>query len=93
MTPKTFQQFEQNLRALDPAAPGYRSALDLFQHVTELRALATALTDYLDMPGPTPEKTAEYYQLAQRARAMQLAMTPNESMGASIVRVLRGVIL
>lgn len=35
-----------------------------------LRAFLKKLVEHLDSPGPSPEKTAEYYQLAAEARAL-----------------------
>lgn len=43
----------------------------LRRHVLELQAFITALTDHYAAPGPTPEKTAEHYRLAARAKDLR----------------------
>ena len=34
----------------------------------QMKAFIVALADHYDAPGPSPEKTAEHYQLASQAR-------------------------
>lgn len=49
----------------------YREAVEaLLPHVRELYGFIGALVDHLDSPGPSPEKTAEHYQIAARARKL-----------------------
>ncbi|MBA1195268.1 hypothetical protein G7007_20810 [Pseudomonas entomophila] len=52
--------------------PGYYrdAAHALLLHVRELQGFISDLVEHLDRPGPCPEKTAEYYQVAAQARAL-----------------------
>lgn len=43
----------------------------LLTHYLALRTFLGLLVDHLDSPGPSPEKTAEYYQLAAEARRLR----------------------
>lgn len=48
----------------------------LLDHAVDLRAFLIKLVDHLDSPGPSPEKTAAYYQLAAEARALRQTLNP-----------------
>jgi len=41
------------------------------EQIGALGAFVVAIADHYDAPGPSPEKTAEHYQLAQRARLLR----------------------
>lgn len=41
------------------------------EQIGALGAFVVAIADHFDAPGPSPEKTAEHYQLAQRARLLR----------------------
>lgn len=47
------------------------------EQIGVLGAFVVALADHFDAPGPSPEKTAAHYQLAQRARTLR-AMVLND---------------
>lgn len=47
------------------------------EQVGAMSAFVVAIADHYDAPGPSPEKTAEHYQLAQRARTLR-AMVLND---------------
>lgn len=51
-------------------------AARLLDHAVELRGFLIKLVDHLDSPGPSPEKTAEYYQLAAEARRLRHTFNP-----------------
>lgn len=38
------------------------------EQVSQMQAFIVALADHYDAPGPSPEKTAEHYQMAEKAR-------------------------
>lgn len=44
---------------------------DLGLQAIELQAFIVDLTNHYASPGPTPEKTAEHYQLVHRAKALR----------------------
>ena len=48
----------------------FKPALELIEHTKELRASVLVVANYHAMPGPTPEKTAEYIQ--EDASALEL---------------------
>lgn len=48
----------------------------LLRHCLQLRGFLVQLVDHLDSPGPSPEKTAEYYQLAAEARRLRHTLNP-----------------
>lgn len=48
----------------------------MLEHCLELRAFLADLVQHLDSPGPSPEKTADYYQLAARARRLGQTLNP-----------------
>lgn len=54
----------------------FKPAMDLIEHTKELRAFVLVLTDYLAMPGPTPEKIAEHYQMVRRANELRNKIQP-----------------
>ena len=54
----------------------FKPALELIEHTKELRAFVLVLTDYLAMPGPTAEKTAEHYQVVARAVELRNKIQP-----------------
>lgn len=54
----------------------FKPALELIEHTKELRAFVLILTDYLAMPGPTAEKTAEHYQMVARANQLRNKIQP-----------------
>lgn len=43
----------------------------LVSHVRELQAFIVDLAKHHASPGPTPEKTAEHYQIVHRAKALR----------------------
>lgn len=51
-------------------------AAKLLGHCLELRGFLVQLVDHLDRPGPSPEKTAEHYQLAAEARRLRHTLNP-----------------
>lgn len=51
-------------------------ASQLLQHYLVLRGFLVQLVDHLDRPGPSPEKTAEHYQLAAEARRLRHTLNP-----------------
>lgn len=54
----------------------FKPALELIEHTKELRAFVLVLTDYLAMPGPTAEKTAEHYQMVALANQLRNKIQP-----------------
>lgn len=48
----------------------------LLKQYLEQRAFLIQLVDHLDRPGPSPEKTAEHYQLAAEARRLRRTLHP-----------------
>lgn len=48
----------------------------LARHALELQAYLADLVNHHATPGPTPEKTAEHYQLAARAQALRAHFDP-----------------
>lgn len=54
----------------------FKPALELIEHTKELRAFVLVLTDYLAMPGPTAEKTAEHYQMVALANQLRNKIHP-----------------
>jgi len=54
----------------------FKPAMDLIEHTKELRAFVLVLTDYLAMPGPTAEKTAEHYHVVRLANEMRNKIHP-----------------
>lgn len=50
-------------------------ALQALDQSVELRAFAVKAIKHLTTPGPSPEKTAEYFQLSGEARLLQQALT------------------
>ncbi|MEZ0197362.1 hypothetical protein AB9U01_25245 [Pseudomonas qingdaonensis] len=56
--------------------PNDPQAQRLLDHAVELRAFLAKLVDHLDRPGPSPEKTAEHYQIAAEARCLRLTFNP-----------------
>lgn len=54
----------------------FKPAMALIEHTKELRAFVLVLTDYLAMPGPTAEKTAEHYQVVRRANELRNKIQP-----------------
>jgi hypothetical protein len=54
----------------------FKPALELIEHTKELRAFVLVLTDYLAMPGPTAEKTAEHYQIVALANQLRNKIHP-----------------
>lgn len=47
------------------------------EQVGAMSAFVVAIADHYDAPGPSPDKTAEHYQLARRARMLR-AMVLND---------------
>lgn len=75
MTPQALEQVEAYFgpyKGLDD----YKPAMELIEHTKELRAFVLVLTDYLAMPGPTPEKIAEHYQMVRRANELRNKIQP-----------------
>lgn len=70
MTPIELSDLGERFGADDP------QAARLLAHAVELRAYLTKLVDHLDSPGPSPDKTAEYYQLAAEARRLRQTFNP-----------------
>lgn len=54
----------------------FKPAMELIEHTKELRAFVLVLTDYLAMPGPTAEKTAEHYQVVRKANELRNKIQP-----------------
>lgn len=48
----------------------------LLQHTHELRGFLSELVEHFDRPGPSPEKTAEHYQLVAKARQLRRTFNP-----------------
>jgi len=51
-------------------------ALQTVAETAELRAFAIKAIAHLSSPGPSPEKTAEYFQLTNEARRLQQVLKP-----------------
>lgn len=75
MTPQALEQVEAYFGPY-AAQDEFKPALKLIEHTKELRAFVLVLTDYLAMPGPTAEKTAEYYQMVARANQLRNKIQP-----------------
>lgn len=54
----------------------FKPVIELIEHTKELRAFVLVLTDYLAMPGPTAEKTAEHYQVVRKANELRNKIQP-----------------
>jgi len=54
---------------------GFGPALELVEHVRELQAFVLDMAAHMDSP-PSPEKTAEHYQLRARLKALREQITP-----------------
>lgn len=55
----------------------FKPALELIEHTKELRAFVLVVSSYHAMPGPTPEKTAEYFHVVARAKELQNKIKSN----------------
>lgn len=75
MTPEALQKVEDYLGPYT-GQDDFKPALELIEHTKELRAFVLVLTDYLAMPGPTPEKIAEHYQMVRRANELRNKIQP-----------------
>ena len=75
MTPQALAQVEAYFGPY-AAQDEFKPALELIEHTKELRAFVLVLTDYLAMPGPTAEKTAEHYQMVRRANELRNKIQP-----------------
>lgn len=65
MTPTELAELGERFGADDPLPAR------LLQHVRELRGFLIELVEHLDSPGPSPEKTAEHYQITAKARRLR----------------------
>lgn len=71
MNNSTLRQIELSIAQQDCRPGYYRDAADaLLKHVRELQEFVSDLAEHLNRPGPSPEKTAEYYQVAARTREL-----------------------
>jgi len=70
MTPIELADLNERFGPDDP------QAARLLEHTVELRAFLIQLVDHLDSPGPSPEKTAEHYQLVAEARRLRHTFNP-----------------
>lgn len=69
MRPTILRCIEIAVEREDASEAYYREALQaLIAHARELRGFVGDLVEHLNRPGPSPEKTAEHYQIADRAR-------------------------
>ena len=75
MTPQALEQVEAYFGPY-AGQDEFKPALELIEHTKELRAFVLVLTDYLAMPGPTPEKTAEHYQIVRLANELRNKIRP-----------------
>jgi dihydrodipicolinate synthase/N-acetylneuraminate lyase len=75
MTPQALQKVEDYFGPY-AGQEDFKPALELIEHTKELRAFVLVLTDYLAMPGPTPEKIAEHYQMVRRANELRNKIQP-----------------
>jgi len=75
MTPQAMQKVEDYFGPYK-GQEEFKPAIELIEHTKELRAFVLALTDYLAMPGPTPEKIAEHYQMVRRANELRNKIQP-----------------
>lgn len=91
MTPERFSWFEARINEEDPSTPGVANTLELIEHTKALRNLVADLSAYWSMPGPSPEKTAEHYQIVQRVRGLTASMGPIESLSDAMVRLRFGL--
>ena len=71
-----FELLEAHLLQENAGCSICKTVRDLGQHFRELQAFAVDLANHYDSPGPTPEKTAEHYQLAYRARLLRARIDP-----------------
>ncbi|MEW9683266.1 hypothetical protein [Pseudomonas sp. TE50-2] len=60
----------------DRFGPGDVLASKLLGQYLEQRTFLLQLVDHFDRPGPSPEKTAEHYQLVAKARQLRLTFNP-----------------
>lgn len=56
--------------------PAWEPAMRLLEHARELREFVVYLTDHLALPGPSPEKTAEHYQMVRKANVLRQKIQP-----------------
>lgn len=61
---------------VDAKCPQCRQFGELVSHAKALRGFVVDLADHYDTPGPSPEKTAEHYQLVERARLLRAQIQP-----------------
>jgi hypothetical protein len=55
--------------------PEYRPAMELVEHVRDLQAFVLDMAAHMDSP-PSPDKTAEHYQLRARLKALREQIAP-----------------
>lgn len=84
MTPQALQKVEDYFGPYT-GQDDFKPALELIEHTKELRAFVLVLTDYLAMPGPTAEKTAEHYQIVRRANEMRNKISPPRGLSVAAV--------
>lgn len=75
MTPQALEQVEAYFGPYQHQEE-FKPAMALIEHTKELRAFVLVLADYLAMPGPTPEKIAEHYQMVRRANELRNKIQP-----------------
>lgn len=76
MRPNEIEHLEAHLLQEQPRCTACQAIRALVAHTRELQVFVQALTDHHATPGPSPEKTAEHYQLASRAKALQARFEP-----------------
>lgn len=64
------ERLEAHLLQEQPRCTECQAIRRLVSHATDLQAFVLALADHHASPGPSPEKTAEHYQLLSRAKAL-----------------------
>ena len=75
MTPEALAKVEAYFGPYTGQAE-FKPALELIEHTKELRAFVLVVTNFHAMPGPTPEKTAEYFQVVARALELRNKIQP-----------------
>lgn len=64
------ERLEAHLLQEQPRCTECQAIRRLVSHTTRLQTFVLALADHHKSPGPSPEKTAEHYQLMSRIEAL-----------------------
>lgn len=64
------KRLEAHLLQEQPRCTECQAIRRLVSHTADLQAFVLLLADHYASPGPSPEKTAEHYQLKSRIKAL-----------------------